>query len=334
MSDQPLLTVLMAVHNGLPYLAASLESMARQTYRDFEFLLIDDASTDGSSELMQSWAERDPRIRLLRQEENRGLTASLNVGLREARGTWIARQDADDISHPRRLELQMAEIGRRPELILLGTNGWLINEDSRPCGLINAPCGDEGLRWSVVFYNPFLHGSVCFHREKIVALGGYDPRFRVAQDYDLWIRVLRHWPADNLRQRLIQYRVHAGSVTAATLESEERRGLLDSVTGQGLDLAGLNAFNIPETVEALRGWSSGSKRADFWSLHRTMLGVFRQQHAPNTSLRAAIALLHWRMAGALRQPWGVLQEMAAALIYSPSLFLGLMMDRMRGAVSE
>jgi glycosyltransferase involved in cell wall biosynthesis len=122
--NDPLVTVLMTVYNAGRYLDAAIASIAAQTFRDWEFVIVDDASTDGSPEVAEAWAKRDSRIRVIRNAVNKGQTPCLNQGLREARGRWIARQDADDLSLPERLERQLAAADG---FALLGTNGWIID---------------------------------------------------------------------------------------------------------------------------------------------------------------------------------------------------------------
>ena len=128
----PAITVLMSVHNGLPFLAEAVSSVLAQTFFDFEFLILDDASTDGTADYLRTLS--DPRVRVITLAENIGLTAALNRGLREARGEFIARQDADDVSHPRRLELQFGFLKTNPACAVVGSQAWLADARGRSLG--------------------------------------------------------------------------------------------------------------------------------------------------------------------------------------------------------
>jgi hypothetical protein len=216
----PRITVLMSVHNGGRWLHAAIESVLAQTWRDFEFLILDDASTDDS--VAQVEAFRDPRIRLIRLPENIGLTRSLNAGLREARGEFVARQDADDLSAPSRLEKQIAFLDAHPEVPLVGTQGRLIDAKGRSRGLRDLPMEPVAIRWLSLLDNPIIHTAAMF-RVAIIRdeFGGYDESFPCCQDYDLWARVLARHPAGNLAERLVSVREHGGSVSA-TRQPEAR----------------------------------------------------------------------------------------------------------------
>ena len=211
MNSTPRISVLMTVFNGGRFLAESVESILAQSFSDFEFVVVDDASTDGSVAVLESYASRDRRIRLFCNRGNSGQTACLNQGLGECRADWVARQDADDISHPERLAAQWPAIEKSPSLVLLGVNGWIINEAGGSAGMIYVPVEDAGIRWSLPFRNPFIHTGVLFRR--LHADGSpvrYDPGFRVCQDWELWSRLVGEGPVANLPERLVAYR-HSGN---------------------------------------------------------------------------------------------------------------------------
>ena len=146
--SEPAVTVLMTVYNAGSFLEPSIRSILGQSFGDFEFLIVDDCSTDGSAELAES-ASKDPRIKVIRNAQNRGQTACLNLGLGLARGRWIARHDADDLAHRDRLALQYQSAQKAPEIALLGTNGRIINEQNKLVGLLDAPLSHEGITWTV-----------------------------------------------------------------------------------------------------------------------------------------------------------------------------------------
>ncbi len=334
--NSPAVTVLMTVFNARPYLSASVRSILDQSFRDFEFLIIDDGSTDGSGDDLRAWAQKDPRVRVMANARNSGQTPCLNQGIAEARGAWIARQDADDISHPERLEKQMRAIAGRPALALLGSNGWLADEAGRYQGLINAPCGESAVRWTAIFSNPFLHTAVCFRTADARRLGGYDPAFRIAQDYDLWLRINAAAPADNLPDRLVTYRVHAQSLSNAARDATRREG--DASCRRALASAGLDEFDTAEVRAEIGEFREGlpaSRRRAFWRIHKRLLDVYLKRNAmtrQDPGLSNAIALLHWKAAGSLasQSRSQMLGELAAAFTSDPALTVRLLRERRAG----
>lgn len=212
----PKISILMTVYNAGAYLEGSLASIACQSFSDWELVVVDDASTDGSLMTLHDWSRKDSRIKVISNQHNKGQTPCLNQGLRLCRGAWIARQDADDLSHPCRLERQLQYLQGHPSMVLVGTQGFLINEHDRRIGLLDVPCDVAGILWSGAFLNPFLHTSVIFSRDIVMGeFGGYDEKFRIAQDYDLWMRLAAKYPTANLKARLVSYR-HLGSSLSKT----------------------------------------------------------------------------------------------------------------------
>lgn len=212
-THDPVVTVLMAVYNGERYLAEALDSTFAQTFTDFEFVVINDGSTDGSAAILRAYS--DPRLRVFQNRDNIGLTRSLNRGLVEARGRYVARQDADDTSHPDRLARQVAYLEANPNVALLGTGVWIIDERGRRRGRDAEvrPSTCHGVQWRLLFGNPFAHTSTMFRREIVwQELGGYDETYAFSQDFDLWSRVLARYPGVNLREPLVSYRSHALSI--------------------------------------------------------------------------------------------------------------------------
>jgi hypothetical protein len=207
----PSVSVLLPVYNGAAFLRGAIDSVLAQSFRDFELLVIDDGSSDGSADIALSAG--DPRVRVLRNERNLGLAGTLNVGLEAARAPLVARQDADDISLPERLARQTAFADAHPEIALVGTQGWAIDAAGRKCGDLDKPREAAGIAWLMMFDNAFLHTSVLFRRDVVQALGGYDPTFVYCQDYELWSRLLMSHPAANLPERLVLSRLHGGSMT-------------------------------------------------------------------------------------------------------------------------
>ncbi len=217
----PRVTVLMAVYNGAAYLRQAIESILTQTFRDFEFLIINDGSTDDSRAIVASYG--DPRIRILDSSENIGLTRSLNRGLAAARGELIARQDADDVSHPTRLEKQVTFMDAEPEVVVVGAQARLINARGRTIRAYGWEKlqSDAGLRWQIMFDSAFVHTSVMFRRSIVWGTeGGYDETFATSQDFELWSRLSRRNKLRNLPDVLVDLRQHPKSVSANNTEGK------------------------------------------------------------------------------------------------------------------
>ena len=212
MSTAPLVSVLLAVHNGEPYLRAALESALRQTVDDLELLVVDDGSTDTTPDVLAALDDR--RVRVLRNDEQLGLAASLNRGLEEARGRFVARLDADDVALPRRLERQVAWMHANPETVVLGSAVCAIDDNGTPGAVHVMPTTPAAVRWHLLFSSPFFHPAVLVDRNHVERHGlRYDPSFSESEDYDLWARALAIGEGANLPEALVLYRVHAGQAS-------------------------------------------------------------------------------------------------------------------------
>ncbi len=211
----------MAVYNGGGYLGSAIDSILRQSEERFEFLIVDDGSTDDSVATVERF--KDSRIRLIRHDTNQGLAASLNTGLAEARGEYIARLDADDIALPDRLAKQADYLDRHPEIGLLGSN--VISIDAEGCRVDQSdyPRSPLAVRWTSLLQNPFIHSTVMIRR-RILEKNAlrYDPRLMTTQDYDLWLRCLGHADAANLAEPTVLFRVHGASISGRRSDIQRR----------------------------------------------------------------------------------------------------------------
>lgn len=210
-ASAPLVSVLMSVRDGAPYLHAAIECILQQTFRDFEFIIVDDGSTDSTPEILASVT--DPRLRLLRNPEPCGLTASLNAGLALSRGQFIARQDADDISHPERLARQVAFLTAHPPIAVLGSQTFLADAAGRLTGRKDLPLEHRSIWWAHLWDNALAHSSVMFRRAALQTAGGYDETYPVSQDYEAWSRLGERHLLANLPDRLVTLRVVESSIT-------------------------------------------------------------------------------------------------------------------------
>ncbi|GFO64356.1 glycosyltransferase [Geomonas paludis] len=205
----PKVSVVMPVYNGGRFVAEAIDSILRQSFTDFEFLVVDDGSTDDSAAVLRSFS--DPRMRLLGDGVNRGVVGALNLGFAAAAGRYVARMDADDVSLPDRLQRQVDFLDANPGIDVCG--GWMEAFDGRGATLWQAPLEDSEIRSWFLFENVIYHPTVMLRRS--VLLDGtvrYDRDFPHAEDYELWTRMLDTWRFANLGEVLLCYRLHDQSV--------------------------------------------------------------------------------------------------------------------------
>lgn len=210
----PAVTVLMTVYNGRAYLGEAVDSILAQTCRDFELLIINDGSTDDSLELLLRYT--DPRIRLIDQQPNQGIRATLNRGLREARGRYVAIMDQDDISMPTRLERLLACMEAQPELVLCGSAIETFGDHPvTPWVKYFEP---DALKVALLFENPICHPSVMLRRSALEARGLEYPKVPYAEEYSLWVSLALAAPIANLPEPLLRYRAHPRQVSRSRNE--------------------------------------------------------------------------------------------------------------------
>jgi len=282
----PSVTVLMSVYNSERYLRTAIESILAQTYPDFEFVIINDGSSDSSRQIITSYS--DPRIRLVDNDGNLGLIAALNRGLAMAKGDLIARQDSDDISHPRRLAQQVDFMSNHPEVALLGTNGRVIDHLGNYLGRLDRSQEHASIRWYNLFDNSFIHTSVMFRREVICNESKGYGAFPYCEDHDLWSRVTLTHLVANLPMRLVDYRAHTdsviGSFTGARMEASNcgNRRIIERNLNA---VFGGQAFS-PEEVELISKYHPGVDEASlgaFLKLFRRLLRRYQTLFPEATS---------------------------------------------------
>ncbi len=217
------ITILMPVYNGEKYIKEAIDSILNQTYKNFEFLIINDGSTDDSAEIVKSY--KDSRIRLLVNEHNLGLTSTLNIGLREAKGEYIARMDVDDISLPDRLKQQAAFLDAHPDVGIVGTSFIRINKDSTFFDVPVVLRYDDDLQMQLLYENPFVHGSIMFKKSLLIKLREpyYRSGFEGAEDYDLWSRLAEITKVRNMSEILYKYRINPGGITATRKKIQQEK---------------------------------------------------------------------------------------------------------------
>lgn len=215
----PLVTVLLPVYNAELYIAEAVESILRQTFRDFELLVMNDGSKDKSSEIIRSF--KDERVRLVENESNLRLIATLNKGIKLAKGKYIARMDADDVSLPDRLQKQVSFMQAHPEVGVCGT--WFESLGA-PRKVVKYPEGDAAIRIMMLYQTPFCHPSVIVRKEVLEKNDIlFSPDFIHGEDYEMWIRLSPHTRFANIPEVLLQYRLHENSVSASNQSVQQEK---------------------------------------------------------------------------------------------------------------
>lgn len=280
----PKVTVVMPVHNGERFIAAAIDSVLGQTFRDFELIVVDDASTDGTAAIVGRVS--DPRIRVERHDRNYGLPRALNAGLAAATGVYVARLDHDDVAHPERLARQSAFLDGEPGAALVGSRGRRIDASGRVRGVVERPLSAAGIRWLAMLDNPFIHSAVMFRRDVAVALGGYRDDMPLAEDFDLWERIMAVHDVRNLDEALIDYRESSSSIMSSAAASGGATGnpvlrrSLATVIARHV-AAELSVVLSEEEARLLAGFAAGipdHERDRFLELFDLLCGKFQAKY--------------------------------------------------------
>jgi GT2 family glycosyltransferase len=261
-------SVVMPVYNCQRYLAAAVESILGQTFRDFEFIIIDDGSTDGSLSLLQGFAERDDRIRLV-SRPNTGIVGALNEGLAMARGEFIARMDGDDVSFPTRLERQVEYLQSHPECVAIGAKVNRVCPAGLKCAVTPRVTAHAQIEERLLLGEggAMVHPVVMMRATVVRSIGGYREKYRYVEDLDLFLRLGEVGRLANLDEILLDYREHLASTNhtkhreqemlrcTAVAEAHRRRNRDARPDGQ------LAPYVLPDPQARLRGWGWNALRS-------------------------------------------------------------------------
>ena len=293
MPTAPLVTVLVAVANGERYVRQAVDSVLRQGMTDLELLVVDDASTDATPEILE--AVEDERLRVFRHEERRGLAGSLNRGLDEARGRYLARMDADDVALPQWLTRSLELLGRGASVGFVGSGVLDVDLGGRAGRLHVHEGGCASMRWRALFSAPVFHDTVVLERDLLERNGlRYDTAFGESEDYDLWARLLAVTEGDAVEAPLVLHRLHAGQ--ASRLRGGLQRSLALEVSLR--EIAALAPSLPPEQAERARDVALGRELrpstvapavADFGRLVEVFAGTGRYSDRELAPVREAAA---------------------------------------------
>ncbi len=221
-SSPPAISVLMSVRNGIPYVGEAIASILAQTFTGWEFIIVDNASNDGSVDVLKRFAQQEPRIRLLFNASDLGASGALNRGLELCSGCWVARMDADDVAMPNRFERQLEFLRANPEVQVSSCLAFYINHEGAIVGkTFHDLKSREDFDRYVAQRQPIaiLHPGAMVRRELVARSGGYRGQYEPASDVDLWARLVETGAVILVQQEyLMKYRVHSGSVTSQSLQ--------------------------------------------------------------------------------------------------------------------
>jgi len=218
---KPKVSLILAVYNGYQYLHLAIESILKQTFTNFEFIIINDGSTDSTAQIISNY--HDPRIVVLHNSFNLGLAKSLNRGILISRGEYIARQDADDFSSPKRLKTQVELLDSRLKVGFIGTTSIWIDEHGMQKEIWRQPTDNPQIQDRLLWYCCLVHGSIMMRRKSLVEVGGlYNECMRTGQDYDLWLKMSEKWDVAVIPEPFYFYRRHEKMASRVRLQEQNQ----------------------------------------------------------------------------------------------------------------
>ncbi|MET3528611.1 glycosyltransferase family 2 protein [Phenylobacterium koreense] len=251
--QQPRISCLLPVYNGEAFLEEAIGSILAQTFRDFELVVVDDGSRDSTPDILARLAATDPRIKVIRQE-NGGIVAALNTGLKACRGEYVARMDADDIALPHRFQFQADYLDSHPGCVLVGGVARSVSSDGKD---VSRTTGGRHRRTDLSCFPPkiavSMHPLITARREALIAVGGYRSDFPHAEDYDLFIRLSKLGGIDNPDEEVLIYRRHEGAISLKHLETQERSAAMSEIAAMEPGSEGFPA-RLVEPYVRLRIW--------------------------------------------------------------------------------
>jgi glycosyltransferase involved in cell wall biosynthesis len=291
----PLVSVLMPVYNGMPYLPLAVESILSQSFRDFEFIIVDDCSNDDSLKYLRTIT--DERMVLVPLPENKGVTGALQEGMNRVRGKYVARLDADDVAKSHRLQTQVDYLANNPGVGLLGGSIELIDASGKFLKRVNLAKDDIEIRWRFLFKNPFFHSTVMFRYDLVKKHHlGYTRKH--GEDYQLWVELMQFCKGAITSDELIQYRSHQQSWTF-TKGSEQVDASIDIALQQMRKLINEKDQKLIELIRWTRGQLPGSeKNSELCSMYLKLMTGFIRQYVININAHfvlSALKLIRKRM---------------------------------------
>jgi glycosyltransferase involved in cell wall biosynthesis len=296
MTDTVAISVIMPAYNAERYVEEAVRSILDQSFTDFEFLIVDDGSTDGTGAILDQLAREDPRIRVIHRV-NGGLVSALNLLVSEARGEFLARMDADDLALPERLGRQIDYLRSHPDCLVVGSVVQVIDPDGDVlCEWFPSRSHEEldganleGSKGSVL-----CHPSVMMRRESVLALGGYREAFYLAEDLDLWLRMAERGRIANLAEPMLKYRCHPMSI-GHTQKPRQRKVTREAIA-EARQRRGLPPIPTPgvEAPDPATTRPDHNRRWGWWALRSGYLATARK-HARAALVHQPFSLQSWRL---------------------------------------
>jgi glycosyltransferase involved in cell wall biosynthesis len=280
----PSVSVVLPVRDGKRFLREAIDSVLAQTLRDFELIVVDDGSTDGTSRVLDQLS--DARVRVLRRPRE-GLVPALRTGLAEAQAEYVARMDADDVSEPERLRRQVTVLEQRPRVGMVATWTTVIDDAGRELRHEVLPSEYVDLARRLLLRNPFQHGSVLLRRAALEDVGGYRPDYGANEDYDLWRRLARSWELACVPEALYRYRVHPAAVTRTDPQREGERERLRDELWRKYDA---RSYEVSPTVARARA-AEPDVRRDLEADQRALAREALRRGRPGLAAKALTASL-------------------------------------------
>jgi len=223
-------SIIMSAYNTSEFfLRKSIESILEQTFNNFEFIIVNDGSNILTTKILNEYLDQDQRIKIIEQK-NMGITKSLNRAIYLANGKYIARQDTDDIWEKDKLKQQITFLEKNRNIVLIGTQCKILDENLNDISLsfpshINrlSICSSEDIRSSLTRYNPFCHSSILINKNFLLSVGSYNDKYKYAQDYELWVRVMKKYDAAILPDYLTNKIFHKNSITGGNKRRLQRQ---------------------------------------------------------------------------------------------------------------
>ena len=210
----PTVSVIIATYNRENFIREAIDSVLKQTYTDYEIIVIDDASEDNTENIVQDYINKNPKIKYIKNDQNLGIARTRNKGLRLASGIYIAPLDSDDYWMDRdKLKKQVEFLNANPDYALLGGGIMHIDAQSKPIKKVLFPVYDSVIRNIILQFNPFAQSTLLFRKNVALECGGYSIEYKICDDYELWLKMGLKYKFTNIPQILAGYRIHGGNIT-------------------------------------------------------------------------------------------------------------------------
>lgn len=270
-NNSPLISVVMPAHNAAKYIESAVESVLNQTFKKFELIIVNDNSSDKTRRIVNRFAKKDPRVKVINNKVRLNIAGSLNKGITQARSDIIARMDADDISMPNRLELQYSVIKRSKKIATVGANIVVMDPQEKDIGTRNYPETSKKLKECLFKYSPFAHPVVMFRKKIFEEVGRYNPKYSPTEDLDLWFRMGEKYEFKSVPKLLLRYRLSEDSSSHSIIRHLEIlvfRIRLDAITKYGYRPSAFDIFY--NLLQFLTLWVTPSKhRIKIYNLLRS-----------------------------------------------------------------